>query len=300
MALIVREADLGPRKELGRGGFAVVSLLSQYQLPELPGRALVYKKYKDKIRPVSVFGLSQLVDLRHGWEPARRQQLDAAFNWPVRVVTDDGPGASGVLLPLLDPSYFVRMTDSYGGVHENPAEGQYLTATRDWCTQRGVPFPTLEQRYALCYSLVRAVGMLHKAEVVYGDLSHKNYLYRLTPKLSVTLVDCDSMRPRGQTSALGGLQPHTPDWEPPEALAAKRRNDGIGFAAQNYYTDRYKLGLAILRILAMDVPRAAEKRDPDLVRRHLPPHLFRLLQASLTAPPAQRPDARTWFEEMRR
>ena len=38
-------------------------------------------------------------------------------------------------------------------------------------------------------------------------------------------LDTDAMRVKGTTSSLGA-QPHTPDWEPPEALHAKKRGDG--------------------------------------------------------------------------
>ena len=237
--------------------------------------------------------------IRGEWHPNQRRAIDNSFNWLVRVVTDSDSGAAGVILPRLDDSYFLDLTNSYGEVKHRPAEGQFLAVQRDYFQQKRMHFPTLQERLVLCRSLAKGMGLLHRAEVVYGDLSLRNFLYRLEPKPSVMFVDTDNMRPKGSTAALG-QQPHTPDWEPPEALHAKRRGDGTGFATQNYNSDRYKLGLAILRMLAADVPRAAEKRDPSLVRQHLPTGLYLLLEQSLTAPPADRPPAKTWYEEFQR
>jgi hypothetical protein len=299
VALRVEESDLGSRQELAKGGMARVYDLADFRIGEQSHLPLVYKKYKRTIRPVSIFGLESLVKMRDDWHPDQRRAIDRAFNWLVRVVTDSDPGAAGVLLPQLDDSFFLSLINSYGELKHRPAEGQYLAAQRDYFHQKHMRFPTLEERLLLCRSLAKGMGLLHRAEVVYGDLSLRNFLYRLAPRPSVMFVDTDAMRPKGSTAALG-LQPHTPDWEPPEAQHAKRRGDGIGFATQNYNTDRHKLGLAILRILAADIPRAAEKRDPALVRRHLPANLYHLLTQSLTAPPAERPPAKTWYEEFQR
>lgn len=299
MALRIEESELGERKQLAKGGMAYVDDLPDFRIGEHPNLRLVYKKYKRHIRPVPIYGLESLVKMRHDWHPDQREAIDRSFNWMVRVVTDDETGAAGVILPRLDDSYFIDLVNSYGEVKNRPAEGQFLAVSREYCTQKQIAFPNLDQRLRLCHSLVKGMGLLHRAEVVYGDLSLRNFLYRLEPRPSIIYVDTDAMRAKGTTSSLGA-QPHTPDWEPPESLHAKRKGDGLGFAMQNYHTDRYKLGLAILRILAADVPRAAEKRDPTLVRAHLPGHLYRLLEQSLHAPPGERPPAKTWYEEFRR
>lgn len=298
MALRVEQSSLGDRQELAKGGMAVVYDLTDFRIGEQPGWRLVYKRFKKATRPVPIFGLESMVKMRDNWHPDQRKAIDRSFNWMVRVVTDDGAGAAGIILPRLHDSYFLDLTNSYGEVKHRPAEGQFLAASRDYFQQKRMPYPSLDDRVNLCVSLIKGMALLHRAEVVYGDLSLRNFLYRLGPNPSVIYVDTDAMRPKGTTSALG-MQPHTPDWEPPEALAARKVGDGVGFAMQNYATDRYKLGLAILRILA-EVPRAAEKRDPTLVRHVLPPSLYALLVQSLQAPPADRPPAKIWYEEFRR
>lgn len=294
----VDEADLGDRQQLAKGGMAVVYDLDTYRIGESPHLPMVYKRYKKPVRPVPIFGLESLVKVRNSWHPDQLKAIERHFNWVVRVVTDDQQGAAGVILPRLDGSYFINLRNSYGEYRHRPAEGQFLAAGRDYFADKQLVYPSLDQRVALCRSLIKGMGLLHRAEVVYGDLSLRNFLYRLDPSPAVIYVDTDAMRPNGTTSVFS-LQPHTPDWEPPEALRAKKRGDGIGFAVQNFNSDRYKLGLAILRILA-DVPRAAEKRDPNLVKPILPPHLFQLLEHSLLGEPADRPTAKTWHEEFRR
>lgn len=298
MALRVHESELGERRDLAKGGMAYVYDLPEYWVEEQPGLPLVYKRYKKPVRPVPIFGLESLVKMRDEWHPDQRRAIDRSFNWMVRVVTDGSGGASGVILPRLNDSFFVDLRNSYGEVRHMPAEGQFLAAGCDYCRQKQLIYPTFDQRMALCVSLVKGMGLLHRAEVVYGDLSFRNFLYRLNPTPAVMFVDTDAMRPKGASSAFK-LQPHTPDWEPPEALAARRCGDDIGFAVQNLSTDRYKLGLAILRIL-VDAPRAAEKRDPTLVKGMLPRHLYQLLEQSLNARPADRPTAKTWYEEFHR
>lgn len=299
MALRVEESDLGERRDLAKGGMAIVYDLTDFRIGEQADQPLVYKRYKKHIRPVPVFPLESLVRMRQNWHPDQLNAIDRSFNWVLRVVTDDKQGASGVLLPRLDESYFHDLRNSYGEVMHKPAECQRIVSTREYCRQKELVYPSMDQRIALCVSLVKGMGLLHRAEVVYGDLSLRNVLYRLTPTPAVMYVDTDAMRPKGAAAALGA-QPHTPDWEPPEAIHARKRGDGVGFTTQNYATDRYKLGLAILRLLLMDVERAFEKRDPTLVRHALPPHLYTLLDHSLHAQPADRPTAKIWYEEFRR
>ena len=58
------------------------------------------------VRPVAVYGLESLVRARTALEPRQREVFDLALNWPRRVVTDHENGAAGVVLPLLESSYF--------------------------------------------------------------------------------------------------------------------------------------------------------------------------------------------------
>jgi DNA-binding helix-hairpin-helix protein with protein kinase domain len=294
----VRADDLGERHEIGRGGMATVFGLPSFFLPEAPAASWVYKEYRSRCRPVPLFGMEALVRLRQALPAGQRQAFDRSFNWPSRVVVDDGPGAAGVILPLLPEDYFVVLRLSSGTTKRKPAEGQFLFMERAYCTRVGIEFPDDEQRRHLCRSLAYAFGLLERAGVVYGDLSARNLLFRLRPRPTVMLVDCDAVRLRGEAAAFGA-QPHSPDWEPPEALRARDRRDGTGYNIQSQATDRYKLGLAILRMLTPG-PRSSMNTDPAPARSHLPMHLFTLLCRSLSDDPAERPPAKTWYEELTR
>ena len=290
----VEESDLVDRKQIASGGMAKIYALPSYVLPEKPDEPQVYKKYKAKLRPVPLAGLDQLVRARQALPPAQREAFDRSLNWPRRVAVDGGTGAAGVILPLISDGFFHDLDLPSGARERTPAEGQFLQMGLEYCASVHISFATSEQRLMLARSLVYAMGLLHRVDVVYGDLSSRNFLYELTPRPRVLLVDCDAVRVKGGSAALGA-QPHTPDWQPPEALLAERRRDGAGFAVQNKATDRYKLGLAILRILTPGAPTVA--RDPRAARRCMPSRLYRLLERSLSDDPAARPDAKTWFTE---
>lgn len=294
----LQEQDLGRRIEIGSGGMAKVYAVPDFFLPETPGRKYVYKKFRAKIRPVPLYGMASLVRLYNDLAVEQREHFDRAFNWPVRAVVDGGDGAAGLILPLLPDGYFVDLHLSSGRRKRKPAEGQFLFAERGYCARVGVPFPDEQQRRALCRSLAYAFGLLDRADVVYGDLSSRNFLFRLTPRPSVLLVDCDAVRPHGGAAAVG-LQPHSPDWEPPEALLARQRRDSTGFSIQNKETDRYKLGLAILRILTPG-DGCSVNVDPSPARSVLPPNLYDFLRRSLGDAPKDRPTARQWYQELTR
>ena len=294
----VVEADLGALHEIGSGGMAKVYAIPDFILPEAPGRQFAYKKYRASTRPVSAYGLAALVRLYAGFEPGQREVFDKSFNWPVRVVSDDHDGASGVILPLLAPTYFVDLRLSSGAHKRKPSEVQFVFQERSYCSRVGLPFLDEQQRRQVCRSLSYAMGLLDRADVVYGDLSSRNLLFRTEPRAGVMLVDCDAVRLRGGAAALG-KQPHSPDWEPPEALLARRRKDSTGFSIQSKATDRYKLGLAILRILTPGAG-CARNTDPAPARRHLTPALYTLLERSLGADPSGRPPAREWYQEFTR
>lgn len=294
----IPETDLGRRHEIGVGGMARVYSIPDFVLPEAAAQRFVYKKFRTKVRPVPSYGLSSLVRLYDGLEHKQREAFDRSFNWPVRVVTDGADGAAGVILPLLHDDFFVDLRLSSGAKKRKPAEAQFLFTDRSYCSRVGVPYPDEQQRRALCRSLAYAMGLLDRADVVYGDLSARNLLFRLSPKPSVKLVDCDAVRSQGGAAAFGA-QPHSPDWEPPESIRARKRRDSTGYNIQNKATDRYKLGLAILRILTPG-QGCSVNIDPSAARQHLPMNLYTFLQRSLSDDPTARPTAREWYQELTR
>jgi hypothetical protein len=114
-------------------------------------------------------------------------------------------------------------------------------------------------------------------------------------------------------------QPHTPHWEPPEALAATARlraarRPGSSVApselsklahagsVQNRATDVYKFALMVVRILDHGRGRAVN-RDPGAAAAILLDTAGRaaatVLLRSLDADPLRRPPIREWYDALR-
>lgn len=294
----IEESQLGSRKEIGTGGMARVYSLPELFLPEAPNASWVYKKFRPKVRPIAPYGLESLVRLLDEMPQAQNAAMQRHFNWPVRVVTDQEAGASGVILPLLADSYFLDLRLSSGVRKRKPAELQFLFMDAHYCARVGAPNVDDAQRREICRSLAYAMALLDRASVVYGDLSARNVLFRVSPRPGVMLVDCDAARCQGDTAAFG-KQPHSPDWEPPEAVRARKRRDGASYSIQNKATDRYKLGVAILRILTPG-EGCSVNTDPSAAKRLLPKRIYTLLVRSLSDDPDARPAAKTWYEDMTR
>ena len=295
--MTLSEQDLGKLDYLAAGNFSKVYLAPDLKLPEAPTGKWVYKKFKPKFRPIPAFGMNSIVTHRTNMHEDQRAQFDSVAVWPTRVVADDGAGAAGVVLPLIPDDYFHTLSLSTS-TKRIPSEGQFLFMDREYCSSVGLTFLEEDARRKIAHRLAYAFALFHKANVVYGDFSSRNFIFRTMPTPRVLLVDCDAVRVNFEPSPFGG-QPHSPDWEPPEALKAKRLKDSAGFSIQNMETDRYKLGLAILRVLTPGA-YCSTNRDPERARAVLPPKLFQLLERSLSEHPTARPTAKEWYQEMLR
>lgn len=270
--------EVGPK--IGDGGQANVFTLPRMRLPDCPG-ALVYKEYKHvEGQRVAPGGLRSLVTMRNRLDPAQRAKLDDRTAWPLRVVEEDG-AAVGVVLQLIPETYFqVRTLPGTGRSSRDPREVQNLFIPPPTARRLGMPAPTLEQRLIICRDFAAAVHLVHRHELVVGDLNARNALFRLSGRPAVMLVDCDATRKRGSAPAVPQL--NAPDWDPPE-----------GPTNLTQLTDRYKFGLFVLRCL---VPGslASVGRNPARADALMDPAGRRLLRAALAADPGSRPTLRDW------
>lgn len=311
--LVISRRTLGDLEFIARGGTATV-----YGLPHLRADALgvdapqgmAYKEYTPKIReqagPGLAPGLRAMVAVRGRLDPRQRLRWDQRIAWPVRLVVDDAGAATGIVMPLIPGRFFQRITPRSGGVHSEPREAQKLFG--DVATMRRIGIaPVLQEvRVELVAHIAYAYALMHFAEVVAGDISGRNLVYDPDPAgPAVMLYDADSARLIGSSSPFGS-QPHTPRWEPPEALAARRsRAPGAAAAltAQSKATDVYKFALLAVRILDYGIGRAVN-RDParaaPVLRRARGAHAADLLLASLSERPADRPAMRDWHDALRR
>lgn len=265
---------LGP--ELGRGGQARVLAAPELALPDAPG-PLVFKEYKETSTPPH--GLRALVAVRGRLDATVRTRLDALTCWPLRVV-EDGGVVVGVVLPLIPPSFVQTRILPGTNTHTGDArEVQNLLVDPDMTRRLGMPAPTTAERLVICRDFAAAVHLVHRLGLVVGDINPRNALYRVRERPTCMLLDCDSVRIKGSVSVVAQL--NAPDWEPPE-----------GGGALTQATDRYKLGLFVLRCLGPG-RMSSVSRDPARADAALDEEGRALLRAALGTA-ATRPTAQEW------
>lgn len=312
--LTVREADLGRLEKIGQGGTAVIFRAPDLRLPDVS--VVVVKKYKaSTLRhagPGLLPGLLALVRFRERLADEARRVWDRRIVWPVRVVVD-GDAAVGILMRLIPKNYF----HSYIG-HSGPKtmgiEVDALFGAPADTAKIGLPVVDTQTRLEVVLGIAKSYAMMHEADVVIGDISHRNVMFdpRRRPA-SVLVVDADSARVKGSRSAFSS-QPHTPGWEPPEALRAQQalkrtaRSPGASaseltrlrseYAVQSQATDVYKFGLLVARILDPGRQRAV-RRDARQAVRVLRAMVGRdaadLLTRSTGDAPKDRPTMTDWY-----
>jgi serine/threonine protein kinase len=301
---------LGTPQYLTKGGTAKIYRLPGYSLPgEGP---LIYKEYLPKTRqaagPALRPGLLALVDFRVRLTADRRAQLDQRAIWPLRVVTTPDGRAAGIVIREIPGEFF------HGS---RVLEFQQLLNADDDARRAGFPVIDLPTRLLLLTRFAEAMMLLHELDIVFGDVSSLNVALSLGAKPRVMLVDTDSAR-RKRTRGAFGAQPHTPMWEPPEALGAKRQLDyfkrlGTGSASelgrladawtrQTVETDVYKFGLMVIRVLDYG-RRSTQNRRPDKARQVLRSTVSgaaaRLLDRTLSDDPRARPTMDDWYQTLR-
>jgi hypothetical protein len=282
--LAEHRAALGERKYLSSGGQSTIYLLPGYTLRGIPG-PFVYKEYHKQLGEISSQGLAGLIAVRESLDAGERQWLDRGTTWPLRVVEERG-AVTGVIMRLIPDEFFQELRLPSGRTARLPREAQHLFTERSRCERLGWPYAEPRQRLQLCAQLSYTLAFLHRRAIVFGDVSPRNVLYRLTPVTGTMLVDCDAIRKVGTAAVVG--QGNTPDWYPPEGR----------MAPQSMRTDAYKLGLFILRVLSPG-PGSSVGRDPDLVGDTLDSAGLQLLRDSLAPDPSSRPDAKTWYFYLR-
>lgn len=284
----VREADLDLGARLGKGAAAEILEVRGLDGADHPF-PLVYKRYFSP-DAVSAPGIERLQRFHDGLAESTRRLLDSRTAWPLETV-DRSPGTfAGYLMPRLPPDAFVEVHTATGS-DRVPCEIQFLfndTRTLVHLIRGKVP---AGYRLAIAIDLARTYSLLHKHGLVYGDLSWKNLIWTpFSARPHVVLVDCEAIRMRGETSAAPQL--HSPGWIPPESSA--------GAHHQTVETDRYKLGLAIVRILSPGLHSQVRSPDPERDRKNLDVEGAELARRALAGAPAERPTAREWVDALNR
>ena len=264
--------------QLGRGAQAVVHELPSLTLPDVAG-ALVYKEYRGSVG--SPFDLRRIVADRIALDQDRRDWLDEISVWPLRVVEDNGV-ACGIVMRRIPESFVDTLTlPGTGKTKKSLREVQNLFVAADRARDLGRPVPDTLQRLRICRDFADALSFFHtELSVAFGDVNPKNELYRLDRQPNVMFLDCDGVRRSSQVS--GTRQLNAPDWVPPN-------NEPLSQA-----TDRYKLGLFVLRCLCPG-PRGSTQLDPAAAAGVLDDTGRQLLVRALGTEPHDRPTARDWY-----
>jgi serine/threonine protein kinase len=312
-------ADLGQITKLASGGTAVVYRVPNLRKVGISSGSYVYKKYNDKTKqlagPALGSGLTNFVQFRDRLPPDQLRAWDDRIIWPIAVVTDAAGAADGIVMRLIPDRFFQNFQKRAGGVDRKPREIESLFGDLETARRVGLPDVSLVTRLQIIRAIAGAYAMMHKEGIVLGDISGRNIIYDPDAKQpAIMVVDVDSARIRGNRSTFGS-QPHTPNWQPPEAMAASAEimrlkrsqatvsNDVLDrlqntWSIQSVKTDVYKFGLMVVRILDFG-KGCAVNRDPAKARKMLQNRLGDqaavLLDASLSAKPADRPEMREWY-----
>lgn len=283
VAMKLEKNALGRLEFLAQGGQATIYRLPDLTLPDTDF-PLVCKMYRPRWLPIPWVGLARLAMVRATETPKRRSWLDRYFTWPLRVVVEGGQGV-GCVMPLLDDRFFHKFQSLTGLVSVRPLEIQHLFVPKQRNVQVGLPHASHIQRLSLCFEASRALDVLHSTGLIYGDVSSRNLLFSLRPNPTVVFVEGDALRRSGSSAVVPQVE--TPDWPAPEEAKA-----------QSEPTDRYKLGLMILRILTPG-PGTSTNRDPLSIGDRLDPEGRNLLRQALGTSRDHRPTAGEWVRYFR-
>jgi DNA-binding helix-hairpin-helix protein with protein kinase domain len=189
----------------------------------------VFKKYL--LPSINAAPLHRLVAFPDQLTTGDQQVLLSCTAWPTCVVTEAGR-ETGFLMRRVPKEFVATMTSGKAQLREL----QYLLFAPKPLWGDIVPLDG-DGRVELIRRFVEVLQILHRHQMVLGDISMRNILWSEGQRPGVMVLDCDSAK----EEARPGVSPdvNTPDWADPEG-----RTD--------LASDRYKLALLVARVLACD------------------------------------------------
>ncbi len=248
----------------------------------------VYKEYfLSSQSPPNLTALQSLADLPAKWEKADQAWVGTRTAWPQSSVVDHGRLRGYLMKRIPDTFFFTH------GLAKRPkqvlCDWNYLSMRNRYRNNTKlvseIPQPSIPQVVELVVDLSKTLEILHRHDVVVGDISGRNIIWTNDPTWRIMLIDCDGFRVRGSTAVNFAKQ--TPDWEDPEVVQLRTTRQ----------SDIYKLGLAAYRSVwaaTTDLPPTgiASARVPD----GAPGRLHSLIGRSMA--PTNRPSAKEWVKEL--
>lgn len=261
--------------KLGEGGQGAVYDLEP-RGPWSQGTGYVYKEY---LRPAAVDGaaLADLVALPGRLPAGERDRLLQQTAWPLARVLE-GNQVRGFVMAKVPDRFWGRQATG-----RKLREAQYLMFEPRPLWGDIVP-PDAAGRLEVARQAASLFQLLHARGLVVGDVSMRNLLWSPAP-IGIFLLDCDGIRVQGRRPVMP--QPETPDWNDPLQPPSGPDQD----------TDRYKLALLIVRILACDHGLRPTPDEPPRLVPGLPERVVREVTkrfAEAAGPRGTRPDASQW------
>lgn len=250
--------DLTVAEKLAEGGQGTVFRLSD-------GRLL--KLYHAEVAVLSV-ELGRLIQL-----PVR-QLVGATTAWPTGRVFHRGR-CVGLLMPEAPARFATRLAGA-----SRLLELQFLLYPRRamWAD---LALPDDDQRRRLAAGYAQLFDVLHRNEIVVGDVSMRNLLWTLSGGPGVFAIDCDGFRLAGRPPAVRPAD--TAGW-----------GDPAGPREVTLDTDRYKLALLTVRLLLGNhAVTPADGWAKPLLRAGFGPSVAAL--AARADRPGTRPSAASWL-----
>jgi hypothetical protein len=266
---------LGTLSPISDGGQGVVFKVTGMQ-SRARGKpvSLVYKEYKEQTRrSLNVPALESLAAFRDSVAGSTQERLVQRTALPLHLVTGSG-GVTGFTMVEV-PRQFLHTMHFQRGPGETLGEVQHLLQSESLLAARQIKL-TDRLRFEFLLDVAETLDLFHRHDLIVGDLSAKNLLFRLSGKVRCFFLDCDSMLLRGQAAV---PLAETPEWEVPAGEPPGTRQG-----------DLYKFGLLVVRLFAGD------QRIRDATPARLATaQLSRLAQSSLAKNPAVRPSAADWL-----
>jgi hypothetical protein len=266
---------------IGRGGegtvFRVEGICDRY------GNPLAFKQYHASvIRSIDVEVLEHFATFGRSLAAPTAGWLHRRAAWPTWLVEDrrNSRRPLGLLMPLAGAEFNVDLHRSAGGSMRVPARMELLLNGEEFGQRVGLRV-TPRQRMQLLLDLAETLSFLHTSGFAVGDFSCKNLLFRLDPKPTCLMLDCDSMFWSGRTALPPG---ETPEWELPAGESPGRPPGDV-----------YKFGLLALRLHS----GAQHHRDPSHLPGGFPADVRQLVERSLSADARRRPLITEWTQPLR-
>lgn len=272
--------------EIGRGGEGLV-----YQVRTMPD--VVFKEFKNFAgHQPNRAALEAIISLPSQMETSDQQWLLSHTTWPKQIVAS-GSLMRGFIMPVIKAEYF-RLHGARIAPKRVICEWNYLSMREKFRRNSNIvsEIPQVNPLEALhvVSSLARTMDVLHKYDMVIGDVSGRNLLWTDKPSFQVLVIDVDSFHFEGKRGVASPKQ--SPDWDDPYL------GPNNNFTTKD--SDRYKLALAAYRGVW-----AATTDRPDPLKSPVPPcpdgipEAIRELVTRGLGPNDNRPTPREWVDAIK-